>query len=49
MKYGRLRFRPFKKKIKEEATKIADDLIRDRVPQLIDQIMKEFLDRKNAS
>ena len=30
------------RKIKEEATKIADDLIRDRVPELIDSKMKEI-------
>jgi len=33
------------RKIKEEATKIADDLIRDRVPQLIDSKMKELENR----
>lgn len=37
------------RKIKEEATKIADDLLRDKVPQIIDERMKEFLERKNAS
>ena len=37
------------RKIKEEATKIADDLLRDRVPQIIDERMKEFLKKKNAS
>lgn len=37
------------RKIREEATKIADDLLRDRLPQIIDERMEKFLKKKNTS
>ncbi len=35
-------------KVREEASKIAEDLVRDRIPQIIDQRMEAFLKKKNA-
>lgn len=37
------------RKIREEASKIADDLLRDKLPELIDERMEEFLKKKNTS